>query len=277
MMNFIKHLRITNKFQAVFFAAAVLTGCGEKPEQTDYVARVNDSYLTEEEFESLVDTNSAHTFYKNEIIRNWIDKEILFQEAVKSGLVDDQKFKSLIDKSKKNIAASLLIEKYSSDREENITNRELVNYYSRNKNEFLLDRNSYLLNIIHFNNEDRAAEFRSLLLESDWKRSLNVFSNDSTIISYATKTFVGDTDIYSEKIIRVVKRLHPLEISIVISEREGYYTVVQVLDKYPADSVPEFDVIKKMVKKRYIAFKRKEMIESFIKNLYSNYEIEVKN
>jgi len=276
-MSFIRHLSKPSKLLLLFLAATVLDGCSKEPEKTGYVARVNETYLTTEELNSLIDSSTVSTFYRNEIIRNWIDKEVLFQEAIKEGVPDEQQFNNLIAKSKKELAASLLLENYFRDKNINTVQAELVNYYNKHADEFTLTRNSYLLNIIHFRNEDRAAEFRALLLDSDWKRAQNVFFNDSTIISFQTRVFIPEQDIYSEKILRIVKRLHPLEISIVISEREGYYSVVQVLEKYPAGSIPVFDVIKNSVEKRLVALKRKEMIESYIKNLYSNYEIEVKN
>ena len=86
-----------------------------------------------------------------------------------------------------------------------------------------------------------------------------------------------EQNVYSIKVLRVVKRLHPLEISIVISEREGYYTVVQVLEKYLAGSLPSFALIKQDVEKRFVAEKRKELMENFMKDLYSKNEIEVIN
>jgi hypothetical protein len=277
MMSFTKLLNKPNSFVLIFFAAIILYGCSEKPEKTGYIARVNDSYLTAEELNTLVDTGSVSTFYKNEVIRNWINREVLFQEAVKDGILDENRYNELIEKSKKELAGSLLLERFSSGKPVKVGQTELLNYYNENKNDFKLTQNSFLLNIIHFNDETRAIELRALLLDSDWKKALNIFYNDSTIISSESNVFLKEQDIYSDKILRIVRRLNPLEISIVIAEREGYYTVVQVLGKYPKDSVPVFGVIKQTVEKRYAAVKHKEMIESYIKNLYSNYEIEVKN
>lgn len=277
MMNLVKLLSNPGKFSFILTTVIIIYSCGEKSRQTKFIARVNDSYLTAEELDSLVDTKSITTFHRNEVIRNWINREILFQEAVKDGILDDEKYNALIEESKKDLAGSILLNKYNSGKTINVEQIELLNYYKNHKNEFRLTQNSFLLNIIHFNNEERAVEFRSLLLDSDWKKSLNVFYNDSTIIGSENKVFLQEPDIYSDKVLRIVKRLLPLEISIVISEMEGYYSVVQVLGKYPKGSIPEFQVVKKSVEKRYIAEKRKEMLESYIKNLYSDYDIEVKN
>jgi hypothetical protein len=113
------------------------------------------------------------------------------------------------------------------------------------------------------------------VLDSDWQKAMNIFYGDSAIISTESKLLIKEKNVYSIKILRVVKRLHPLEISIVISEREGYYTVVQVLKKYLKGSLPSFDVIKQDVEKRFLAEKRKELLENYIKDLYSKNEIEV--
>ena len=86
-----------------------------------------------------------------------------------------------------------------------------------------------------------------------------------------------EQDISPPTVLRLVKRLNPPEISIVIPEREGYYTVVQILEKYPADSLPPFNVIRKEVEKRYLAKQKKELLEDYINELYSNNEIEILN
>jgi len=116
-----------------------------------------------------------------------------------------------------------------------------------------------------------------LVLDSDWQKAMNVFYGDSAIISTQNKVLLKEQDVYSVKVLRMVKRLQTLEISIVISEREGYYTVVQVLKKYSKGSLPFYDVIKQDVEKRYLAEKRKELMEKYIKDLYSKNEIEVIN
>ena len=276
-MNLKKRLSKLSSCLVLFISAIVLFGCKDEPKQIRFIARVDDSYLTADELNDLVDTNSATALHKNEVIRNWINSEILFKEATKEGILEEDEYKSLVEESKKDLAGSILLNKYSSSKIINVELNELRNYYENHKNDFKLIQESYLLNIIHFNNRDRAIEFRGLLLDSDWEKSMNVFYNDSTIIKSDHKIFLRKSDIYSEMVLRIIKRLHPLEISIVISESEGYYTVVQVLEKYPKDSVPEFEAVKQSVEERYIAEKRKELIESYIKNLYSDYQIEVKN
>lgn len=277
MINLKRHLSLLNKISLVLIAAAILTGCGKEQLKTKYVARVNDAYLTKKELASLIDTTSVNTLHKSEVIRNWINREILFQKAKKEGILQQDNYKGLIKNSGKELAGVLLLDSYISSVTINFEQRDLINYFEENSNDFKLRDKTYLLNIIHFSNEDRAVEFRSLVIDSDWKKAMNVFYGDSAIISLESKLLLREQDVYSIKVLRVVKRLHPLEISIVISEREGYYTVVQVLKKYLEGSLPSFALIKQDVERRFIAEKRKELMENYMKDLYSRNEIEVIN
>ena len=277
MMSFIRHLKKSRIKSVVFLAVILLTGCEQKQQKTNYVARVNDSYLTAEELAAMVDTNSSNTFFRNEVIRNWINRELLYQQAMKEGILQEKKYKRILDKSEKELAGVLLLDKYGKNEKIIIEPRDLTKYYKKNLEDFKVEEDSYLLNIIHFSNENRAIEFRSLLLDSDWQKALNVFNNDSTIIGFSSNSLMRETDIYPVMLLRVVKRLYPLEISIVITERPGYYTVAQVLNKYAKNSVLPFDIVKSEIEKRYIAERKKVTVENYIKELYSDYEIEVIN
>jgi len=278
MMNFIRHLQINKiKLFVVLLSVFLLAGCEQEQQKTEYVAKVNDSYLTAEELATMIDTGTANYTYRNETIRNWINRELLYQQAAREGILEEDNYKNILDNSAKELAGTLLLDQFSQSKTINVEQRDLMKYYEKNHDIFKCTDDSYFLNIIHFNNEDRAIEFRSLLLESDWQKTLNVFHNDSTIIGYKSSSLVKEENIYPVELLRVVKRLYPHEISIVIRERPGYYTVAQVLGKYPGGSVLPFNVIKTDVRKRYIVEKRKTLIENYIKELYSDNEIEVIN
>ena len=189
MINSKRHLSRLNKISLVLIAAAILTSCGKEQPKTEYVARVNDAYLTKKELASLIDTTMVNTLYKSEVIRNWINREILFQKAKKEGILQQDDYKGLIKNSGKELAGALLLNSYISSATINFEQRDLINYFEENSDDFKLTDKTYLLNIIHFSNEDRAVEFRSLVLDSDWQKAMNVFHGDSEIISIKSKFF----------------------------------------------------------------------------------------
>lgn len=277
MMSSKRHLSLKSKIEFLIFAAIIISGCGEEQPESKYVARVNNVYLSEEELAQMVDTNSSGVLLKNEIIRNWINREILFQEAEKNGILEQSDYQRIMKNSGRELAGTFLMNKYVNGKTININQRDVLEFYKQQASEFKLTEDSYLLNIIHFSNQDRAVEFRSILLDSDWQKAMNLFNSNSTIISSKSKMLVNERDLYSQKVLRVVQRLLPPEISIVIAEQEGYYTVVQVLEKYPKGSLPPFEIVKQDVKKRYLEEKRKELLEAYLSDLYSNNEIEIIN
>ena len=277
MMNWKEHLKIIKILLATLLTVAFFAGCQESTENKDYVARVNDSYLSGSDLLEILDSANVDDNSKAEVIRNWILKELLYQEAVSEGILDEKKFKSILEKSKKELAGTLLLKNFSSNVTLDYQPQEVEEYYNRNKIEFGLGSNSFKLNIATFNNENNAVQFRSVLLSSGWNLALKQHSQDSTLQKVSSGILLSEQDIYPQKLARIVNGLHPLEISIVISDDAGYYTVVQVLNNFTKGTAPPFDAIKENVEERFIANKKKQILDNYIDELYSKSEIEIKN
>ena len=241
------------------------------------MAKVNNSYLTKEQLAEMVDTASASNFYRNEIIRNWINNELLYQEAVKKGILKDEEFIKLINKSAKELAASLLLQKYYQDAKISYAPKDVEDFYNQNKDEFIRFYDSYFLNIISFNNEDKAIQFRSTVLESNWEKALNIFKDDPSLLYVKVNVLLYAFEIHPVVLERIVTSLNPGEVSIVIEDEPGKFTVVNEIQKYNKGTIPPFEVIKPLVEGRFIEFKKENLIQNYIKDLYSNNDIEVRN
>ncbi|MHB1688889.1 MAG: peptidyl-prolyl cis-trans isomerase [Ignavibacteriaceae bacterium] len=276
-MNLIKHLNKTNVAALFFFSAVILSGCGKEKVKKDFVARVNNSYLTKEQLSSMMNGYDGKNFYREEVIRNWINREVLYQEAVKNGILKESSFDSLLENSKKELAISFFLEKYYNEEKPTYDPKEVEDYYSKHQNDFALFYDTYYLNIADFNNEDKAIRFRSLLLESDWDKALNIFKSNSSIIKVQSEVLLNDYQIHPVSLQRIVSQLNPQELSIVLNYQPGHYAVIQELQKFLKGAIPPFDVIKPEVEKRYAAEMKDDFLRSYIKDLYSNNDIEVKN
>src|SRR5512139_949263 len=133
-----------------------------KPEKPDsYIARVNDSYLLESELDEMVDSQFVSEKFRSAFIKNWVRQEILLQEAAKQGITDSKEFKRSIENSRRQLAASLLLEKFSASSLQDVKQAELENYYDENKSSFRLPFNSYYLNRITFSDRESAVMFRT--------------------------------------------------------------------------------------------------------------------
>ena len=273
----IKHLNKIKITALFLFASIILFGCGKEKVKKDFVARVNNTYLTNEQLSSLMGSYGAKNFYREEVIRNWINRELLYQEAVKRGILKESMFDSLLENSKKELAISLFLEKYYNEEKPTYDPKEVENYYSKHQNEFAFFYNTYYLNFADFNNEDKAIKFRSLLFDSDWEKALNIFKTDSSIIKVQNEVLLNDYQIQPVSLQRIVSQLNPQEVSIVLNYQPGHYMVIQELQKFDKGTVPPYEVIKPEVEKRFVAEMKNNFLQSYIKDIYSNNDIEVKN
>lgn len=276
MMNCETHLNKTLTKILFLFGVLVFTACSEEQKKDDFVARVNESYLTREDFASLADTASLNSAQKEQLIKNWIYKEVLFQAAEKEGITKREDYLNIVKKSSTELAAAMLIDDYVSNEKINYSDEDLITYYESNKNYFRLNTNSYLINKVTFNNEDNAIKFRSLALDSEWKKAVSAFVNDSSLVINTVSDLVEESNIYPVQLSRIIKDFYPEEISIVITTKPGYYSIVQLLNKLGKESIPPFDIVKIKVEKRFLAEKKKVLVEEYLKNLYSQNEIEIK-
>ena len=277
MMNCEKHLNKTLTNILILSALLSITACSEQKQKDDYIARVNESYLTREDFASLVDTSKLNSFQKEQIIKNWIYNELLFQEAVRDGIVEDDDFKKILKNSERQLANAMFLKDLSDSEEIDFSDQDLIEYYDNNKNYFRASTNSYLINRVYFKDEDRAIRFRELALATDWDKSIDLITEDSSLHRYERFKLIEETEIYPLQLSRIIADLNTKEISIVITEKPGYYSIVQILEKYPKETILPFESTKDLVKKRFIAEKKTEIIENYLKELYSKNEIEIKN
>jgi len=276
MMNYEKHLNKTLTNILFLFGVLAFAACSKEQKKDDFVARVNESYLTREDFSSLADTASLNTAQKEQIINNWIYQEILFQAAVKDGITKREDYLDIINKSSYELAGTMLIDNYLSGEVIKYSDDAIINYYESNNNYFRANTDSYLINKVTFSNEDKAIKFRMLALDSDWKKAVNVFVSDSSMLSNIVSDLVEENNIYPAQLSRIIKDFYPEEISIVITEKPGYYSIVQLLSKYGKQSILPFEIIKSRVEKRFLAEKKKQIVEEYLKDLYSQNEIEIK-
>jgi hypothetical protein len=270
-------LQLNNNFIFILFISVILAGCSKEPEKKEYVARVNDKYLTQEELNNMLRSAGNKNFYKDEIIRNWINNELLYQKAIKEGITDESLYKKLTDESRKELAVTLLLNQVYANEKEQIDSKQIDDFYNNNKNDFKAFYDGYVINLIDFNNEDKAIRFRSTMLETDWGHAINAFKGDTSIINVTTNKLYYDYELQPAPLSRMVKELNPNEVSIIFANGQNDFYIVQLVNKVPQDSIIPLVYIQDEVENRIMANKKDEFIRNYIKELYSKNDIEVKN
>jgi len=259
------------------FCALFLAACTQKAPPKEYVARVNNQYLTKDDLKNMMSSGSPNYQYRSELIREWINSEVLYQEAVKQGILKDKDFKRISEQSEREIAGSLLLQKMYSKQKQLASDSSLSNFYKKNIDEFKLFYDAYLINQVVFNKEKEAAKFHSIALEENWNSALDSLGDDTSLISDNQNKLLYGYQVHSVDILKIIKELLPNEISIVVKDDAGNFDIVQLLKKYNKNSILPFDLVKSRVKERYLMNRRDSLINNYVKSLYSSNEIEVKN
>jgi len=276
ILNLKKHFRKISKLVPVLVIVLFVSGCNKKPDRIDYVAKVNNSYLTQKQLDAMADTlGEKNNFYKSEIIRNWIDQELLYQQAVNEGIIKGDEYLRIIDESKRSLAGAMLLKHVSDKYNLNYSENDLGKFLEAHKDEFKLRQDAYIINIVEFDSENDAIQFRGTALEEGWEKTES--AKNFSFSRKQSHVMLREDEIYPAELKNVLGELNPQEISIIISPDSSTYIVTQLLDKYSAGTVPPFEFVKDKVESSFIASEKQKIINEYIKRLYSDNDIEVKN
>lgn len=276
MKNSVKHLRSNNYYFIIIFAFAFTQyGCSKEEKPSKYVAKVNKSILTEDDVKSALSEERNKGIYREEYINNWIQTEILYQEASDKGLLNDKEFQSLLGRTKKELASALFIRKIVNENKIEPTDDEIKKYFDNNKDDFKQVDDAYKINEIQFNNYNKAVEFRNSLLETEWNRALNKYRNDQSIIELQSQKLLMKYQIQPATLLRVITTLGLNEVSVVLETEPMKFTVVQLIEKTGKDYIPPLDMVKNEVKERLLVIKRNQYIKEYIDKLIADHNLEI--
>ena len=273
-MNYLKHSK--SKYLLLAVIALLLYQCSKEEKVAKSVVQVNNAVLTEEDLNNALSEKANKGKYREEYIQSWIETEVLYQEAVKKGILDEKEYKSIIEQSRKQLAASMFLDKELAEKGVTPTNDELLKYFAEYKDDFRLEDNAFKINIAYFNNFDKAVRFRSILLESGWRKSINAFHGDQSLVRESNGTIIYTSRLFPVSLYQTVNNMEPNEISIVLETEPSRFAVVQLLDKLPKGTIPPFEAVLDRVKDQYMVLKHKEFVRNFIDKLIEDHNVEIK-
>lgn len=268
------NLKIDYLFVICLFSFGV-AGCSKEEKSDKYVAKVNESVLTEEQIKMGLSENQNKGKYRSEFINSWIQNEILFQEAQKEGITNEKEFNTVLDRSKKELAAVFLINKILADNSVDVKDDEVIKYYDESKNDLRLDDDAYRLNIAQLNNFDKAVQFRNKLIETDWVRALNSIQKDQSVTSSESAVLRYKHQIEPISLLKQLDDMQPSEVSPVLQTGQSNYTVVQVVDKLYKGAIPPLEYVQNEIKERLLIIKRREFVKNYIDKLISDHNLEI--
>jgi hypothetical protein len=263
-----------NKIVLILFLFALFIGCSESKEE-DFVARVGNHFLTESMIEKALNENGGDKIFREEFIRTWIEKEVIYLSAINKGVTKSKKYSELIGNVKIEIANSMVIGEVIKAKNDSISEEELENYYVENISEFKLTSEQVQYNQASFNSKKYAKEFRHKLVSMSWEKALDEFYTNNSILFSRVDELEYIHNLFPFSIREKLLKLRINTNSAVFESSNGIFTVVRLNKHYKKNEVPEFFEIKQKIEKKYQVLQRKEFYNNYIKELYSKYSSEI--
>ena len=258
----------------LFVIGAAACSKSEKPGK--YVLKIDGSVLTEEQINSALADKRNSGKLREEFIQNWIEKEILFREAVKNGIPEEKEFNSIMEQSKKELAASMLIKKIADNENTAPSDDEILQYYDNNKSDFKLNDDLYIVNIVYFDGFENAVRFRDRVMENGWRNALDSPQSRNTFTAAEEAKMLFRYQLQPLLFLRTVSALQKDEIGSVMETEPGKFAVVQLIDRLNRDIIPPLSVVREEVKARSSVIKKREIIKKYIDKLIADHNLEIK-
>lgn len=277
MKNCVKHIKpqinIALVLCFIFFGVAA---CSKKEKSDKYVVKINDAVLTEEQIKSAFSDERNYGKSRSEFINNWIEKEILSQEAIKRGVAEENQYKSIVEQSKKELAAAIFINKILEEEKTEPSEDEIKKYFESNKDDFKLIDDAFRLNVASFSDFDKAIQFRNSAIETSWKNGINMYLGNFSLLSNESAQLIFKYQLQPLSLLRIVPSLQQNEVSAVIETEPAKFVVVQLIEKFDKDIIPTLELVRKEVIDRLTIIKKKEIIKQYIDKLIEDHNLEIK-
>lgn len=267
--------RHLSKISSVF-CLALITGCvgndNSTKESDKIIASVGTHKLTESHLNKILLKNENKLKTKQELVKNWIDREIFYKAAVEDSVIYREEYKELIEQSSKEIAVALFLKNNLEKAELKVSDSEVRNYFDEHLDEFRTVVRSYFIRRVDFDDYDLAKKFRLNAFNTSWSNSIAEMNSINGIIS--ADYLVSEQTILSKQFFRLIKNLHDGEISIIFETEPNKYSVVQLIRKYEKNQTPEIEHIFANVKNRLKLIQKKKFINELVNDLYVKYKVE---
>ncbi|MBE2278933.1 MAG: hypothetical protein IAE91_00950 [Ignavibacteriaceae bacterium] len=271
------HLNKKIRLTFLFLFAVSIAGCGKEENKGEFLARVNDNYLYESDLNSLIDTAKLTPAVRDELVLKWIRNELLYNSAIAGGIESDPKYLELLEKSKKEIAIALWIQKLYERKPFEVSNKDLMEYYKTHQSSFRLNQTAYLISSVSFSDYNAAITFRNSINNVSWDAAIKTANENKWVVNLTENELNYEFNISGSKLLENVRLLYPGETSFIINVGENYFTVAHLHSKYLPTEIPPFQLIVSKVEETYLNSKRQELFEDYLKSLYSENNFEINN
>jgi len=267
----------------LFFVVAVLAGCSNNHETEEIrervYATVNGVPLTETGLRDMVPSDFYDRLtpeHKRKIIEEWVNRELLFQEALNRKIDDDPDIKQLLYKSRRNLLSNELLERELSE-VKIPTEAELRLYYDNNKEYFEVSTREYRIRYALFDNTGDATTFMTKVRKNESFSTLaEEFSKHPSSLNGGDLGLVNEESVEPqvwEAIQSTVEKRGLRKVSDPFRVVDGWGCII-VDDVFEPGNIKPFENVRDLVLDMYLAEEREKAEQVLVKQLTTTADVQ---
>lgn len=269
--------RSDSMYYAILFfiiSSLWMWNCGSLERNEEIVAKVGEAVLTLDDLKMRMEHEGVAKDRTEEYIERWIDQELLYQEARKSGLDKDKALDLALENFKKQWMIQKLLEKAFAENIR-ISQAEIKDYYEKNKSQFQVEEDEvHLLHLLTKTQEDAKTAFREIQAGKPFdvvarNRAIDEFGKKGGDMGFVSRSAL------SPKIARVAFSLPIGNVSSIIKTSYGYHLIKVVGKRRKGDFKPVKEV-ENMILSQIRVEKERTVYYNLLYQLKNKYNIYVK-
>jgi len=247
------------------------TACNIGSAGDEVVARVDNSVLTNEELNRRIIWKGLREEQKRKYVENWINRELLYKEALQQDLEKTPDLKLELEQVKKEFLINRLVDKIFAEKIK-ITDQEIESYYNKNQNLFRIPEDErWVLHLITDNRTKARDAMQEINAGKDFKEVAGqytdgIFKNKNGDLGYIKRQDIID------EVSRVAFNLDKDEVSGIIRSDYGYH-IIKVIDIREEGDVKELNQVRNEIIQRLRISKEKALYYDLLAELQNKYEV----
>jgi len=257
------------------FAFFSFVGCANKQKPLDYIARVNDTYLTKNDLVKMLpdidNSKFSDTEHIKSIVSSWVKNEILYQNAKQYHFDKDESISYKVNNYKKNLIIDSYV-RFLLQSNITVSDAEIRDYYINNRKSFIRTTEEAKVTHVIVADFEEANKIKSVLLSRNTREIDKLFSK----YVFETKTIRKGESL--KEIDKNIFESRPRNIIGPIPSDYGYH-IIKVLSRFKKGSVRQIDDVRDEILQRItqkkIQFYYNNLLDSLL--LSTDFDIKQEN
>lgn len=251
-------------------AVAIFVGCSTESEPENYVARLGDAILTQEEVNGLIKDRSVFLDSADavsQIVEQWVTNELLYQEAVSRGLRGDPDVQRLLADNERSVLIDALVTRVlEAEMQGGPDDSAVQTYYEQHREKLVLREPFVRVRHLVYTDQDTADAamdaLRASMLSPDLPSGGRLSSGISEDSFYPEQQMFAATAGLGE----IIEDLDVGEVHDVFVVDSTFH-VVQLMDRLDAGAVPSIDMVRQEIRDRVAIDMRKQLYARQVERL----------